>query len=156
MRKSLSTCEVVGLTKKETLLAFAEEHGYPVVEPPPDGILDSVTIITPRGTQVIFQRQTGREDPEIVESLAHELGHCETDGFYTELSAPAARYRAEEMARRWSYKKTVPLRKIVDAIARREAEPWQLAEELGVPERMIRAAIGYYRDVLAVAFALAH
>jgi len=156
MRRLSSICEVVGLTPKEELLALAEEHGYPVVEPPPDGILDSVTIITPKGTRVIFQRQIGRDDPEVVEGLSHELGHCETNAFYTELSAPAARYRAEEIARRWSYKKSVPLQKIIDAIARREAEPWQLAEELGVPERMVRAAIGYYRDVLAVAFALAH
>lgn len=136
------------MTKREELLALADERGYLVFEPPPDGTLDSVTIISPKGTRCVFVRQSGRGDADINERLAHELGHCEEDAFYTERSAPAARLRAENLARRWSYRKMIPLSALLSAFACGETEAWQIAERLSVPERMVREAAEYYRAAL--------
>lgn len=137
------------MTVTEELLAFAEERGYPVLEPPPDGILDSVAIISPRGTKCIFQRQTGKTAQEVNHGLAHEIGHCEEDAFYTELTSPAGRLRAEGLAKRWSYRRMVPVSAILDAIEEKEAEPWQIAEKLSVPVQMVVEAAEYYRAAFA-------
>lgn len=133
------------MTVTEELLAFAEERGYPVLEPPPDGILDSVAIISPKGTKCIFQRQEGKTDEQINQGLSHELGHCEEDAFYTELTSPAGRLRAEGLAKRWSYRRMIPISAILDAIREKEAEPWQIAEKLRVPVQMVVEAVEYYR-----------
>jgi hypothetical protein len=133
-------------------LAFAEDRGYPVLEPPPDGILDSVAIISPKGTKCIFQRQVGKTEAEINHGLSHELGHCEEDAFYTELTSPAGRMRAEGLAKRWSYRRMVPVSAFVDAIQRRETEPWQIAEKLCVPVQMVLEAAEYYRAALTERF----
>ena len=150
MRKSSSICEAkLKLTVTEDLLAFAEKRGYPVLEPPPDGILDSVAIISPRGTKCIFQRQNGKSEAEINHGLAHELGHCEEDAFYTELTPPAGRLRCEGLAKRWSYRRMVPLTAIMEAIQKKEAEPWQIAEKLCVPESLVLEAVEYYRTKIS-------
>lgn len=140
------------MTVTEELLAFAEDRGYPVLEPPPDGILDSVAIISPKGTKCIFQRQVGKDEAEINEGLSHELGHCEEDAFYTELTAPAGRMRAEGLAKRWSYRRMVPLSAFVEAIEAKETEPWQIAERQKVPVRMVLEAAEYYRAALMERF----
>lgn len=138
------------MTRREELLVLADQRGYKVLEPPVDGTLDSVTIISPKGTRCIFQRQNGRRDPEINEGLSHELGHCETDSFYTALCAPACILRCEEIANRWAYRKMVPLHDLMEAIRDGETEPWQLAERLEVPEPMILRAVTYYMEALSV------
>lgn len=132
------------MTKREELLAFSEERGYDVLEPPPDGTIDYATIISPKGTRCIFARQQGKDEREISRGLAHEIGHCEENAFYTELSAPAARYRAEALADRWSYRRMIPLSGLLEAISERETELWQLAERFNAPEEMIREALEYY------------
>lgn len=140
------------MTKREELLALADERGYLVIEPPPDGSLDSVTIISPRGTRCIFQRQEGKADTEINEALSHELGHCEEDAFYTEISSPAARLRAEGLADRWSYRKMIPPSALLAAFSDGCTEAWQIAERLSVPERMVKKAVEYYRAAFSVRF----
>lgn len=133
------------MTRREELLDLADRRGYKVLEPPEDGALDSVTIISPRGTKCIFQRQEGRTEPEINEGLSHELGHCETDSFYTAICAPACILRCEEIANRWAYRKMVPISDLMGAIKDGETECWQIADRLCVPERMVRRAVEYYR-----------
>lgn len=150
MRRSSSICEAkLKLTVTEELLAFAEKRGYPVLEPPQDGILDSVAIISPRGTKCIFQRQNGKSEAEINHGLAHELGHCEEDAFYTELTPPAGRMRCEGLAKRWSYRRLVPITAVLEAIEEKESEPWQIAEKLRVPESLVLEAVEYYKTKIA-------
>ncbi len=133
------------MTKTEKLYAYAEEQGYPVIEPPPDGTIDSMAMLSPRGTPCIFFRPDGYTAAEQNERLCHEIGHCAEGAFYTVLSAPTAREKCEEQARRWSYRKMIPLSALLSAFACGETEAWQIAERLSVPEHMVREAAEYYR-----------
>ena len=133
------------MTKTEELYALAEEWGYPVLEPPPDGTIESMAILSPRGTPCVFLREDGHTAAELNERLAHELGHCRTGAFYTALSAPAARGKCEEQARRWSYRQMIPLEALIDGLRRGLREPYEFSEWLEVPQGMVAEAVAYYR-----------
>lgn len=137
------------MTKTEELYAQAEEWGYPVLEPPPDGTIDSMAILSPRGTPCVFLRERGFKGEEVNERLAHEIGHCRTGAFYTALSAPTTRGKCEEKARRWSYRRMVPLDALLAGLRDGLREPYEFAERLEVPERMVREAVEYYRAAFA-------
>ena len=133
------------MTKTEELYAYAEENGYPVLEPPPDGTIDSMALLSPRGTPCVFLRERGYTAAEVNERLSHELGHCAEGAFYTALSAPTMRAKCEEQAQRWSYRKMVPLDALLDGLRDGLREPYEFAERLDVPPRMIAEAVAYYR-----------
>ena len=136
------------LTKLEELYAYAEERGYPVIEPPKDGTIDSMAMLSPRGTPCIFFRPDGYTAQEQNERMVHEIGHCEELAFYTILSAPTCREKCEEKARRWSYRKMVPLSAILDGLSRGLRDVYDFSEELEVPPQMVADAIEYYKVVL--------
>lgn len=137
------------MTKTEELYAQAEEWGFPVLEPPPDGTIDSMAILSPKGTPCVFLRERGFSREEVNEHLAHELGHCRTGAFYTALSAPTARGKCEETARRWSYRRMVPLEALIAGLRDGLRDPYEFSERLEVPASMIVEAVEYYRAALA-------
>lgn len=142
------------LTKTEELYAYAEEQGYPVLEPPPGGTIDSMAMISPRGTPCIFFRSDGYTAAEQNERLSHEIGHCEEGAFYTILSAPTARGKCEEQARRWSYRKMVPLSAIMEGLSHGLRDVNEFSEFLEVPPQMVAEAVEYYRAAFSVRFSV--
>ena len=76
--------------------------------------------------------------------LAHEIGHCETESFYTPKAPLQTRSRCEFRANRWAANKLLPRPKLERAMKKGAVEVWQLAEIFGVEEALVRFACNYY------------
>lgn len=130
------------------LMELSEKHGHLYINPKKVPGLNAVSVILPSGTCAWTVSHQGVSESEYLEAVSHELGHCETHSFYTRLSAPAARLRAEETARRWSWRTMVPPDELFRQMERGLRTPWELAEYFNVPQKMVTEAVTYYRDVL--------
>lgn len=80
-----------------------------------------------------------------VEHLAHELGHCVRGAFYHPRELKSVRRKMERKADEWMIRKLLPVDVLKAAIFPR-CEYWQIAEELGCSERLLRSAVEYYTD----------
>lgn len=133
----------------EGLLELARRHNHVIVPPPREATIDSCALVMPDGiVAVLVDEERCQTKAEYREKLSHELGHAERHAFYTRLSAPAARLRAEETARRWSWRTMVPPDELFRQMERGLRTPWELAEYFNVPQKMVTEAVTYYRDVL--------
>lgn len=83
-------------------------------------------------------------EPELKESLAHELGHCFTRGFYSIYTPFETLERIEASADHWAYKKLLPP-EIVQELARKGiVYYWEIADEMCLSESFVKNAIEYY------------
>lgn len=78
--------------------------------------------------------------------MAHELGHCATNAFYTRNDPPYIRRRMENRADKWAIKKLVPLDKLKAAIKAGNTEVWQLADYFRVSDQMMLKALCLYQN----------
>lgn len=85
------------------------------------------------------------EGEEIVK-LAHEMGHCITGSFYNQYSQLDVRQRHENRADRWAIKMLIPRDELYSYYKRNIIEPWELAEQLNLPEDFVRKAMEYYHE----------
>lgn len=76
--------------------------------------------------------------------LAHELGHCIKNAFYSSLSPLETRGRCEHKANVWAARRLIPWPELKEAILSGITEPWELAEHFCVTEPFIVWAIEYY------------
>ena len=79
---------------------------------------------------------------EETECLAHEIGHCQTDAFYTVNATQ--RKRAEKKAEIWAIEKLVPRKRFDKAIANGCREIWEFAEYLNLTHRFAEKVVAYY------------
>ncbi|MCQ2399285.1 MAG: ImmA/IrrE family metallo-endopeptidase, partial [Clostridia bacterium] len=80
--------------------------------------------------------------------IAHEIGHCVTDSFYTQTDDKRKRYRCEKKADEWAITKIVPEETFVRALKEGCREPWEFAEEFGVTEDFAQKVMNYYAKKL--------
>lgn len=85
------------------------------------------------------------ESDELIK-LAHEMGHCMTGSFYNRWSPLDLRRKHERRAEIWAIKKVLPEEDLYNMFRKGISEPWELAEELQLPEDFVRKAIAYYYD----------
>lgn len=85
------------------------------------------------------------ESDELIK-LAHEMGHCMTGSFYNRWSTLDLRRKHERRAEIWAIKKVLPEEDLYNMFRKGISEPWELAEELQLPEDFVRKAIAYYYD----------
>lgn len=78
--------------------------------------------------------------------LAHELGHCETGSFYTRVCLYEIRERLEWKAEKWAIKKLAPKMDLYTLYRCGYTEPWEIAEQMNLPEDFIRKAMAYYHE----------
>lgn len=93
------------------------------------------------------------DDVQEREVLIHEAGHFATDTFYQLDSPYTVRQHQENIAARWGYRRYFPLDTILDLMRSGCAEPWQLAEQLGVSEIYVRGLLEYYSEACGIDFA---
>lgn len=137
------------MTTTDELLELSERRGYLHLPASAAGGISALAVQLPSGKCAWAVERKGITSAEYRERVSHELGHCEEGAFYTYLAAPTTKEKCEESARRWSYRRMVPIRDLIDAIADGDREPWQIAERLDVPEEMVRGAVTYYTVVLS-------
>ena len=78
--------------------------------------------------------------------IAHEMGHCATDSFYSENECASRRKKCEKRADEWAIKSLLPLDKFLYAYSKGCREPWEFAEELSVTVSFAEKAMKYYED----------
>lgn len=78
--------------------------------------------------------------------LAHEIGHCMTGAFYHPYSPLETRSRCEYKANIWMIEHILPKERLEAAFAQGITEVWELAEQFGVTEDVIRFACYEYFD----------
>lgn len=123
------------------LLDFAEARGYRVdtrIMTAP-----AFSVKTPSGLCGICINSEKMHDAE---TIAHEIGHCETDSFYTALTPCETVGRCEARAEHWAIKKLAPKSEI-RRLMKEHRETWEIAEILGVSDRFLAEAMEYYGKV---------
>ncbi len=76
--------------------------------------------------------------------LAHELGHCETLGFYNMYAPIDVRSKHENKADRWAIKRLVPEEKYRRALRNGYTDINSLAEFFDVTDEFMEKAVQYY------------
>ena len=77
--------------------------------------------------------------------LAHEIGHCVTDSFYTPYEVQDRRGKREFKADTWAVHTLIPWRALKKALLHGVTERWELAELFGVTEELIDRAWYIYQ-----------
>lgn len=81
------------------------------------------------------------------EALAHELGHCEYGGFYTQTTPYDIRERHERRADKWAFMKLLPPVWVRSCIDHGICAVWRIAEEADVSCDFAGKALGYYHSI---------
>ncbi len=76
--------------------------------------------------------------------LAHELGHCNTSGFYNVYSPLDIREKHERRANGWAIKRLIPERSLKSAVKSGLDSIFALAEYFDVTAEFMQKAIEYY------------
>lgn len=79
-------------------------------------------------------------------TVAHELGHCATNSFYTPCDSERTRKRCEKRADEWAIRMLVPFSAFTRAYQNGCREAWEFADELGVTCSFAEKAMLYYRE----------
>lgn len=132
----------------EELFELSERRGYLHLPAEAAGGIDALSVQLPSGRCAWAVERRGITTAVYRDKVSHEIGHCERNAFYTRLSAPTTREKCEQAAKRWQYRKMVPLSELAKAIRAGDREAWQIAERLDLPERLVREAVLYYREAL--------
>lgn len=78
--------------------------------------------------------------------LAHELGHCMRNAFYTQYCPLETRARHEHRANAWAARKLIPWPRLKAAVRSGLTVPWELADYFGVTEPFLKWAVSYYTE----------
>lgn len=112
---------------------------------------ETEAIATPKGLLAIDYRKITTQAQEL-EVLLHEVGHFETYAFYPKNSPHTVWQKQEATAARHVFEKYYPPGLLAAEMQSGAAEPWALAEVLGLPERFVREMLLYYVEVCGINF----
>lgn len=132
------------MTTTQSLFDLSERHGHLFLEPLKDSSIVSVAILLPSGRAAWTVNADGMTNKQLRDHISHEIGHAEEHAFYDRLSAPVCRDKCEETARRWQYRKMVPLDDLLVAVKCGVKTRWELSELFEMPEEFIGKAMEYY------------
>ncbi len=76
--------------------------------------------------------------------LAHEIGHCENEGFYSLGEQEQTRKSQEKKADLWAILNLVPLDELEQAVKSGKEDISLLAEHFGVTEAFMQKVLQYY------------
>lgn len=122
------------------LYKYAEQNNIDVDYFP---LRDTKALSIPGG--IALNAKCFKKLSEIIECLAHELGHQATGSFYKLNSKLETRKRMEEQATRWAVYELIPIEQLEEAFQKGYTEIWQLAEYFNASEDFIREAIRVHK-----------
>lgn len=85
------------------------------------------------------------------ETLAHEIGHCETGSLYCSTESYCIREKCEENAKRWTINTLIPFDKLLSAVKSGYTECWEIADKLDVTCQLVQQAFEYYINICGYA-----
>ena len=78
------------------------------------------------------------------ECLAHELGHCMKNVFYTGASTLELRTQKEYRADKWAIQTLIPFEELLRVLQSGRTEAWEIAEHFEVSECFVNKALNLY------------
>ncbi len=78
--------------------------------------------------------------------LAHELGHCSTNSFYSLKSKFETKERQEHRADRWAIETLIPFDELFKLFQKGITELWELSDYFEVSEELIKKAFLFYES----------
>ena len=78
--------------------------------------------------------------------LAHEIGHCASNGFYSVGEEAKSREDKEKRADSWAIENLVPLSELEQAVKNGQEDVLALAEHFGVTSDFMQKALRYYSE----------
>ena len=76
--------------------------------------------------------------------LAHEIGHCATDSFYSRHTLLDNIRKHERRADKWAINSIIPLDELIDEFKYDYVEPWEIADYFGVTLDYVDKALKLY------------
>ena len=127
----------------DDFLTYAENKGISVDTL--SGISNRALAVNISGVKGICLNADIETEAERKACLAHEIGHCVTDSFYSVKTPLVTRGKLEHIADKWAIPRLVPLRKLRYAVRKlRLHNAYELAEYFAVPEDVINRAYNFY------------
>lgn len=77
--------------------------------------------------------------------LAEELGHFHTSHGDILDQSKIINIKKEAIARRWAYRKLLPLEVFIEAFEKRRLDRYEMVDDLQITEEFLDACIDYYR-----------
>lgn len=125
------------------LYRYTASRNIPVVMHPMP-LCGSMSLQTERGCVIGLDRSVCDNAANEMTHLAHEVGHCVTGSFYSELTPLNTRQRHENRADKWAVRALIPARELDEAVASGCTQMWELAEHFGVTEDFMRKAVSLH------------
>lgn len=126
--------------KVERLYKLAEKNNIPIDEACPESLI-SMSVRLADGKKIIALSNDENTAYTKFERLAHEMGHCMTDSFYSGYSPFELRSKHEYKANVWAANEVVPFPDLCKAVKDGMRELWELAEHFGVSHTFMEKAI---------------
>lgn len=133
------------MLKTSSLYLLAEKRGIPVI---PASIPENGSMCIQTGLRCYIGIDLSALENGASEKvhIAHELGHCETGGFYNRYSPLDVRQKHENAADKWAIQHLIPRSELEEAVSAGHTDVWDLAEYFDVTEDFIKKAICFYRN----------
>lgn len=121
------------------------------VEVVPVRFKNRTALLSPDGVLALDSSKiTSEADEKAV--LLEEIGHFCTHAFYQPDAPNAVWEKQEYKALRYIFEKYYPPSLLAGLMRRGLSEPWQMAEELALPQSFVEQMLIFYRDVRAIDF----
>lgn len=110
-----------------------------------------VAIMRPDGLCAIdYSKIENEADEKVI--LMEEISHFETFAFYPPDAPHSVWQKQEKRAMRHVFEKYYPPACLAVLMAKGSTEPWQLADDLNLPERFVYEMLLYYTQVQGICF----
>ncbi len=129
--------------KIEQLYKLADENRIPIDKNCPPNLI-SMSVRLSDGRKIIGLSNDETTTHTKLECLAHEMGHCMTDSFYSGYSPFELRAKHENKANNWAINEIIPFAELCDAVKNGYRDLWELADFFNVSKNFIEKAINTY------------
>lgn len=130
----------------DELYTYAEQHNISVDD---FSMERAIAVSMPLGGDSYGIAMDSKKTETTIESkcyLAHEIGHCMTNSFYSKYSPFDIKQKHENKADRWAIKHLIPEEDLDIAVSKGYTTVWELAEYFDVTEPLMKKAICFYKN----------
>lgn len=135
------------LSPYEKTLAKAEEKGILIIQDHVSARFPAAALRYGEDMGVFIDESAFQTDVERRLAFVHEMAHCETGGFYTELTPEDERGRIDYKANKWTVMRLVPFDIYEETIKLGYLADWEQAERWDVPTHFVPIVHRIYEHI---------
>jgi len=121
------------LSPYNKVLSVAENIGISVIQEHTSSKIPAIALRIGQDMGVFINESAFHTDAERRLAFAHEVGHCETGGFYTEYTPADERGRIEYRATKWALMQLVSFETYKMTILEGCLSDWEQADKWDIP-----------------------